>query len=178
LARTLTQPVMVTALFVGLPFLLYFSAAYDLSVRYHWAHLVMDLVFLAVGWLFTWTVLGPDPTPVPAPSLMRLGLLLVAMPFDIVFAAAILATDHVIGNGSASANLYQALALPWVPSLLADQRLGAYLALLTSELVMFLMLTIVVARWRPATPDHDYRQMIEALVRHREPSEPAKVRHY
>jgi cytochrome c oxidase assembly factor CtaG len=41
-------------------------------------------VFLVIGCLFAWTVVGADPTPEPAPALIRLGLLLVAMPFDVV----------------------------------------------------------------------------------------------
>jgi cytochrome c oxidase assembly factor CtaG/putative copper export protein len=162
--RALTRPVPVTLLFVGAPFLLYFTDAYDLTVRFHWAHLGMDLVFLVVGYLFAWTVVGADPTPEPAPSLIRLGLLLVAMPFDIVLAAAIAGSGHLIGNGTASANLYQALDLPWVHSLAADQRLGAYLALAVSEVVMFAMLVVVMFRWRPAAPDRDYQALTEMIT--------------
>lgn len=161
--RALTRPVPITLLFVGAPFLLYFTDAYDLTVRFHWAHLGMDLVFLVIGYLFAWTIVGADPTPDPAPSLIRLGLLLVAMPFDIVLAAAILASGHLIGNGPASANLYAALDLPWVHSLAADQRLGAYLALLVSEVVMFAMLVVVVIRWRPTAPDRDYQALVDML---------------
>jgi cytochrome c oxidase assembly factor CtaG/putative copper export protein len=161
--RALTRPVPVTVLFVGAPFLLYFTDAYDLTVRFHWAHLGMDLIFLVIGYLFAWTFVGGDPTPEPAPNLIRIGLLLVAMPFDIVLAAAILASGHLIGNGSASANLYAALDLPWVHSLAADQRLGAYLALLVSELVMFAMLAVVAIRWRPAAPDRDYEALLDML---------------
>jgi cytochrome c oxidase assembly factor CtaG/putative copper export protein len=161
--RLATQPLLVTVLFVGAPFLFYFTDAYDVTVRFHWAHLGMDLVFLVIGYLFAWTVVGADPTPAPAPSLIGLGLLLAAMPFDVVFAAAVLASRHVLGNGSAGANLYSALALPWVPSLAADQRLGAYLALAISEAVMLAMLVVVVLRWRPAAPDQDYQELADLL---------------
>jgi len=153
----------VTLLFVGAPFLLYFTDAYDLTVRFHWAHLGMDLVFLVIGYLFAWTVVGADPAPDPASSLIRLGLLLVAMPFDVVLAAAIAGHGHLIGDGPASANLYTALDLPWVHSLAADQRLGAYLALAVSEVVMFAMLVVVVVRWRPSAPDRDYEAVVEML---------------
>ncbi|MFI6078923.1 cytochrome c oxidase assembly protein [Actinoplanes sp. NPDC051343] len=161
--RAFTRPVVVTLLFVAAPFLLYFTDAYDLTVRFHWAHLGMDLVFLVIGYLFAWTVVGADPTPEPAPSLIRLGLLLVAMPFDVVLAAAIAGSGHRIGDGPASANLYSALALPWVHSLAADQRLGAYLALALSEVIMFAMLIVVVLRWRPTAPDRDYETLTEML---------------
>jgi cytochrome c oxidase assembly factor CtaG len=112
-------------------------------------------------------VVGVDETPRPAPALLRVGLLLVAMPFDVVFAAAILASRHIIGNGTLSANLYQALALPWVPSLAADQRLGAYLALAVSEAIMLAALAVVVVRWRPAEPDDAYQALLDTLARQR-----------
>jgi cytochrome c oxidase assembly factor CtaG len=98
-------------------------------------------------------------------------LLLVAMPFDVVFAAAVLAHRQPLGNGSASGNIYQALALPWVHGLVADQRLGAYLALAVSEAVMFAMLVVVVIRWRPAAPDRDYEDLLDALAHRRELTE-------
>ena len=79
-------------------------------------------------WRWTWcswssatcsrgSIIGVDPLPRPVPNLLRLGLLLAAMPFDIVFAAAILGSRQIIGDGNAGANLYTALALPWVHSL-------------------------------------------------------------
>lgn len=166
--RLLTEPVVATVLFIGAPFLLYFTALYDVTARFHWAHLAMDLLFLAVGYLFAWTVVGGDPTPRPAAAgILRIGLLLVAMPFEVLFAAAILASNHIIGNGPASASLYQALALPWVPDLGADQRLGAYLALATGEAIMLAALAVVVVRWRPGQPDNEYQELLETIARRR-----------
>jgi putative copper resistance protein D len=181
--RVLTEPVVATVLFVAAPFLLYFTDAYDVTARFHWAHLAMDLVFLVIGYLFAWSVVGGDQTARPAASLLRIGLIIVAMPFDVLFAAAILASRHIIGNGSASANIYRALELPWVPSLAADQRLGAYLALAASEAVMLAALAVVVLRWRPAEPDSDYQALLDTLARQRsaiplaEPAQPQAVGH-
>jgi cytochrome c oxidase assembly factor CtaG len=59
----------------------------------------------------------------------------------------IIGTDRVIGNGVGAANMYQALALPWVPQLLADQRLAGILALVIGELSLFLMMIALLARW-------------------------------
>ncbi|GGK99779.1 cytochrome c oxidase assembly protein [Mangrovihabitans endophyticus] len=165
--RLLTQPVVATVVFTGAPFLLYFTGLYGLTVRFHWAHLAMHLLFLAIGFLFAWTVAGPDPTPAPSPPLVRVTLLLVAMPLDIVFAVAILASGHVLGDGRASGNMYSALALPWVSDLAADQRLGAYLALAIGEAAMFAMLAVLVSRWRPAEPDRDYADLVSAWEQRR-----------
>lgn len=168
LVRGVTHPLWCSTVFVGAPFLLYFTSAFDLTVRFHWAHLAMDAIFLVIGYLFVWMVIGVDPLPRPVPNLMRIGLLLAVMPADIIFAAAILGTRRIIGDGNAGANLYTALALPWVHSLAADQRLGAYLALAIGEAAVLLTLVVLVLRWRPAERDSDeadYRPLIEALRR-------------
>lgn len=153
LLRVLTQPLVAVTVFVGAPFLLYFTEAFELTVRYHWAHLAMDAVFLVIGYLFAWPVIGVDPAPRPLPNLLRLGLLLAAMPFDIVFAAAVINSHRILGDGRASANLYSALDLPWVHSLSADQRLGGYLGLAIGELVFLLTLAILMVRWNRAEAD-------------------------
>ncbi len=164
--RAATHPLACTVVFIGAPFLLYFTPVLDVTVRFHWAHLAMDVAFLVLGYLFAWLVVGPDPLPRPVPPLMRLGLLLAVMPADIVFAAAILATRRLLGDGDAGAELYTALDLPWIRSLTADQRLGAYLALAIGEACVPLVLVVLVVGWRPAARDDDeagYRAVVAAL---------------
>jgi cytochrome c oxidase assembly factor CtaG len=166
--RAGTHPLWCSAVFVGAPFLLYFTPVFDLTVRFHWAHLAMDVLFLVIGYLFAWMIIGVDPPPRPVSNLMRIGLLLAVMPADILFAGAILGSRRLIGDGNAGANMYTALALPWVHGLAADQRLGAYLALAISEICVLLILVVLVVRWRPAERDSDeadFRPLIEALRR-------------
>ena len=161
-----THPLIGTAIFVGAPFLLYFTEAFDVTVRFHWAHMAMDAIFLVIGYLFAWMIIGPDPVPRPVPNLMRLGLLLAVMPADVLFTAAIVANRHIIGNGNAGANMYTALGLPWVHSLAADQRLGGYLALAVSEVSLLVMLAVLARRW--AGDDDlggDYTAIIDAVAR-------------
>jgi putative copper resistance protein D len=167
LLRTVTHPLVAASVFIGGPFVLYFTPALDLTVRFHWAHLAMDLLFLVIGYLFAWLVIGPDPLPRPIPALMRLGLLLAVMPADIVFAAAVLSSHRLLGDGVAGANLYTALDLPWVASLAADQRLGAYLLLGIGEACVLLVLVVLVARWRYGDDDDDsgYAAVAAALRR-------------
>lgn len=147
LARALTHPVVTLALFVGSPFALYFTGVFDVAVRFHWAHLAINAYFLLIGYFFFWSVIGVDVTPEPLPNIARLGILLAAMPADIVFATALINTRRVIGNGTAAANMYQALKLPWVPSLLADQRLAGMLALAIGELTLFVVMVALLLRW-------------------------------
>jgi len=86
------------------------------------------------------------------------------MPADIVFGAALIGTHRVIGNGPASSNMYQALALPWVPDLLSDQRLAGLLALGIGELTLFVVLAALVSRWNAVDDGDDTsRRLVEAL---------------
>lgn len=146
-ARVLTHPVVALGLFAGAPFALYFTGLFDALVRFHWGHILINVVFLAIGYLFCWPVIGVDPVPRPLPNLARLGMLLAAMPADILFGALLIGTDRVLGNGPAASMMYQALALPWVPDLVADQRLGGIIALAIGEFAMFVMVAALLARW-------------------------------
>ncbi len=163
--RLLTQPLVSAGLFVAAPFLLYFTAGYDLMVRYHWAHVAMDAVFLVIGYLFAWTVVGADPPPRPTPHLLRLGVLLAAMPFDILFGAAVIGSHRIIGDGPASANMYSALALPWVRSLAADQRAGGVIALILGELAVLVALVLLIAGWQRADDaGSEYLRLVEQFA--------------
>jgi putative copper resistance protein D len=146
-ARVLTHPMVALALFAGSPFALYFTGLFDAAVRFHWAHTAIAVWFFFVGVLFAWVVVGVDPLPRRMPNLARLGMLLAAMPTDTVFAAMVLTTHTVIGNGPAGDNQYQALALPWVPNLLADQHAGGLIALIITEVSLMLAIVFLLLRW-------------------------------
>jgi putative copper resistance protein D len=171
--RALTQPIAALTVFAGAPFALYFTGLFDAAVRFHWAHLIIDAVFLVIGYLFVWPVIGVDPTPRPLPNLARLGMVLAAMPFDILFGALLISTHRVIGNGSAGSNFYQALALPWVHSLLADQRTAGEIALAVGEVCLLLVIAALLLRWQrvdePADEAglDDYQRILAELARHR-----------
>jgi cytochrome c oxidase assembly factor CtaG/putative copper export protein len=145
--RAVTHPVVALVLFAGSPFALYFTGLFDAAVRFHWAHTAIEVWFLVAGLLFTWVVIGVDPTPRRLPNLARLGMLLAAMPSDTVFAAILLTTHRVVGNGDAGDNMYQALALPWVHSLLGDQRVAGVVALAVTELSLLAVVVVLLARW-------------------------------
>jgi putative copper resistance protein D len=162
LVRFLTHPIAVLVLFAGAPFLLYFTGLFDVLVRFHWGHLLINAVFLTIGFLFFWVVAGEDPGPRPSPGIARLGLLLAAMPADAVFGAFLISTGRIVGAGPASSNMYQALALPWVPDLAADRRAGGLLALVIGEVVV---LAALLVRWHRdgGTGFADYDRMARGL---------------
>lgn len=165
LVRLLTHPVVALALFAGSPFALYFTGLFDAAARFHWAHTVIAVWFFAVGLLFAWVVIGIDPTPRRLPNLARLGLLLAAMPTDTVFAAILMTTRTVVGNGAAGFNQYTALALPWVHDLLADQRVGGIIALAVTEASLLAAVIVLLTRWWAMENAADAEEEQEMLAR-------------
>lgn len=140
--RALTHPVLALALFVGSFYLLYFSGLFDAALYEHWAHLLMNAHFLLVGYLFFWLVIGVDPAPRRLPALGKLGLVFASMPFHAFFGIALMMSQYVIGQ-----YFYAGLALPWVPDLLADQRLGGGLAWASGEVPLILVMIALALQW-------------------------------
>lgn len=142
LARVLAHPVVALGLFVGSFYGLYFSGLFDTALTSHWAHLAMNAHFLLVGTLFFWLIVGVDPAPRRWPPVGRLAMLFASIPFHAFFGIALMSSHTVIGEG-----FYRALALPWVPDLLADQRLGGGLAWASGEVPMLVVLVAVIVQW-------------------------------
>ncbi|MCE3551803.1 cytochrome c oxidase assembly protein [Pseudonocardia sp. RS11V-5] len=141
-ARVLTHPLITLTLFVGSFYVLYFTSLFEAALRFHWAHQLMNIHFLAVGYLFFWPLIGVDRAPVRLPHLGRLAVLLAAMPFHAFFGIALMSTDSLIGG-----NFYRSLALPWLPDLLADQKVGGGIAWATGEVPMLLVVIALLMQW-------------------------------
>jgi putative copper resistance protein D len=142
LARWFTHPLVVVPLFVGSYYVLYFSGLFDWALPLHAAHLAMKVHFLATGLLFFWPLIGVDPSPRAMSPVLRLGVLFASVPFHAFFGVALMSSHEVIGR-----YFYSGLALPWVPDLLADQRLGGGLAWATGEVPMLIVVVAMVAQW-------------------------------
>ncbi|MBY8849458.1 bifunctional copper resistance protein CopD/cytochrome c oxidase assembly protein [Saccharothrix sp. MB29] len=141
-AKLLTNPFVALALFVGSFYGLYFSGLFDAALDYHWAHLAMNAHFILVGYVFYWPVIGIDPSPNRLPPLGRLGLLFASMPFHAFFGIVLMSSQTVIGE-----DFYRSLALPWVPSLLEDQRLGGGIAWAAGEVPLVVVMGALLVQW-------------------------------
>jgi cytochrome c oxidase assembly factor CtaG/putative copper export protein len=141
-ARLLTHPFVALALFVGSFYALYFSGLFDAALTQHWAHLAMNAHFLLVGYVFYWPLIGIDPTPRSLPPIGKVGLVFASMPFHAFFGIILMMSQTVIG-----ANFYHSLALPWVPDLLADQRLAGGLAWSAGEVPLVIVMLALLIQW-------------------------------
>lgn len=141
-AKVLTNPGIAAVLFVGSFYVLYFTPLFAEAARFHWAHQLMYLHFLGVGYLFFWPLIGVDTAPNRLPHLGRLAVLLATMPFHAFFGIAVMSSDTVIGE-----NFYRDVGLPWISSLLADQSVGGGIAWATGELPMLLVVIALIVQW-------------------------------
>jgi putative copper resistance protein D len=140
--RVVLHPLVVLALFVGSFYALYLTGLFDIALRYHWAHQLMNLHFLVIGYLFFWPLIGVDASPTRLPHIGRLAVLLAAMPFHAFFGVAVMSTSTVLGG-----EFYRLLALPWVGNLLDDQHTGGGIAWAAGEAPMLLVILVLLQRW-------------------------------
>ncbi|WP_216214018.1 bifunctional copper resistance protein CopD/cytochrome c oxidase assembly protein [Amycolatopsis aidingensis] len=150
-ARMLTHPLVVSVLFVGSYYALYFSSLFGDAMLYHWGHQLMNVHFLVVGYLFYWLVIGIDPAPRSMPHLAKLGMLFAAMPFHAFFGVILMNKQTVIAE-----TFYRYLSLPWMGDLLADQRLGGGIAWATGEIPLIIVVIALLAQWAR----HDEREAV------------------
>jgi putative copper resistance protein D len=147
--RWVTHPLVALVMFAGAPYVIYFSSVFDAVARFHWAHMLLAAFFLVVGYLFAWSTIGVDQAPSPLPDMARLGMLLAAGPCTAVFAAWVVTTNRLLGDGPAGYNAYSSLHLPWVVDLRGDQWLGGVIALAVGETALLGALVVLLARWHP-----------------------------
>ncbi|MGI8329332.1 cytochrome c oxidase assembly protein [Actinomadura scrupuli] len=140
LVRGLTHPVMTLMMFIIGLYGFYFSPLFEASLRDHWLHSLMMLLFVVTGMCYLALVIGPGPYR-PAPG-KRLLYVLAGVPFHAVFGLAISRSDGVF-----AADWYAALARPWGASALHDQQFGGGLALILGELATLLFLLVMAWRW-------------------------------
>jgi len=141
-ARALTHPLVVLALFIGSFFAIYFTSLFQVMMSSHIGHVLMSLHFLVVGYLYYWVIIGIDPAPRRLQPMTKLGLLLAALPFHAFFGLAMMNNRSSIAPG-----YYRPLDLPWVTDLVADQRLGGAIAWGATEVPIIIVVIALLAQW-------------------------------
>lgn len=140
--KFVSHPVVAFVLFVGSPFVVYFTPVFDTLVRYHWGHEFMAIHFLLVGYLFYWAIIGIDPGPRRLPYPGRIGLLFAVMPFHAFFGIALMTMASPVGS-----TFYRSVNLPWLRDIVADQHLGGGIAWSLTELPVIIVIVALVTQW-------------------------------
>ncbi|MEO8106168.1 MAG: cytochrome c oxidase assembly protein [Actinomycetes bacterium] len=141
-ARVLTHPVTALALFITAPYMIYFSGLFETAMRAHWAHELMHVHFVLVGYLFFESLIGTDPIPYRASYPMRMVTLFASLAFHAFFAVALMSSDALIAG-----SYFETLNRPWWPDLLADQTSGASFAWAFGELPGIIVLVVLLFQW-------------------------------
>jgi putative copper resistance protein D len=124
---------------------LYPTGLFDTIIQQHWAHLAMDTAFLLTGLALFWPVLGQSLPGGGLPAIGRIVMVFAVMALHAAFSSWLLSQATPVATV-----FYGALRLPFVPDLLADQRLGAVAAWMLGEVPVLLAVLALVLRWTRA----------------------------
>jgi putative copper resistance protein D len=139
-ATFLASPVVAAVLFAGSLVVFYYSPLFALSLSTHLGHELMQVHFLATGYLFTSAIIGIDPGTTRASHPMRLLLLLATMAFHAFFGVSLLA-----GNSLLAARWFTELGLG--VDALADQRTGGGIAWGIGEFPTIVLAVVLAVQW-------------------------------
>jgi cytochrome c oxidase assembly factor CtaG len=142
ITRSIYSPLHVFISFVGSYYVLYLTDIFGEALRYHWAHQVMNLEFLFIGYLFYGLVIGVDHPPRPLPHIGKLGMVFAAMPFHAFFGVVIISSTTVIAQ-----LFYSYIGAPWMTDLPGDQYLGGGIAWAAGELPLIVVIIALVTQW-------------------------------
>lgn len=134
-----THPVIVLALFDGSLFLVYTTNLFNTLMGSHSGHALMNIHFLAAGYLFFHVIIGIDPNPKKLPHIVRIIVLFAAMSIHAFFSIVLLSTSTVLN----SENYFH----PWNTDLLANQHIGASLGWALGEIPILLALIATFIQW-------------------------------
>ncbi|MGN6129587.1 MAG: cytochrome c oxidase assembly protein [Nocardioidaceae bacterium] len=140
LAFLSSMPVAIFLFLVSL-FGLYFTPLFSLLMSSEWGHVGMQVHFLITGYLFFWTIIGPDPGPRRPPPLARLVVILPVGAMHALFAVTVAFTHHIFGEPFISA------VQPAWSSLRGDQALGGGIAGGLAELPMGSVAVVCFLQW-------------------------------
>ncbi len=140
--RHLYNPLLVWVTFVGSYWILYFTNIFNLALRYHWAHQLLDLHFVFIGYLFYGLVIGVDRPPRQLPHIGKLALVFAAMPFHAFFGVIVMTQTTIIAS-----QFYSYLDLPWMNHLQSDQYLGGGIAWAAGEIPLLIVIIALITQW-------------------------------
>lgn len=137
----LYNPLIVFIVFIGSYYGLYLTGLFGAYMRFHWAHQLMNVHFLIVGYLYYSLIIGVDRPPHPLPHIGKLGYVLAAMPFHAFFGVILMTSRVIIAE-----TFYRYLDLPWA-DLQAQQYLGGGVAWAGGEIPLMIVIVALAIQW-------------------------------
>jgi len=137
-----THPAVAGSIFIGSLFAVYFTDIFTFLMMNHIGHAFMEFHFLLSGFLFYYVVVGVDPSPRQLPPIMRMLVLMVALPFHAFFSVALMSSFLIVGE-----DYFTLLERPYARDLLADQHFGASVSWAMGEIPMLIVVLAIFAQW-------------------------------
>ncbi len=141
-AKTITNPVVALGIFDGSLFLLYMTPLFGNLMQSHNGHLLMNVHFLASGFLFFHVIVGIDPNPQKVPHIVRIIILFAAMSIHAFFSIALMSATTLLDGG-----YFAQLHRPWNMNLLTDQHTGGSLGWAMGEIPILIALIATFIQW-------------------------------
>ena len=152
----LMHPGVTFFLFIMSLYGLYYTPAFDYLMASWWGHNLMLLIFLLIGFIYFWAVLGVDPSP----RTFRRGRRMVSDPVMAVLELAATAPFHaffgvvLMMSTTLLVGFYSMPMYAWQGSPLIDQTTGGGFAWTFMELPTLLVLMALVMRWLKSDERH------------------------
>jgi putative membrane protein len=106
----LCHPAVAAVLDVGGMFALYLTPLYPLSLASKQLNWLVLVHFVLAGYLYTWSIAGPDPGPRRPGTMIRTGVLIVAAGAHAVLAKLLYADAHQLAGSHGHVEMMQAAA--------------------------------------------------------------------
>ncbi len=152
LARVLLFPPLTTAAMILMPFVLYTSGLYDLTLRNPVFHDLLHLWMLLMGSAFFMPLVGPDPAPWKVPYPIRILLFFLTMPFHAFIGTMLMGSKTLVSEA-----WYLSFNRTWGPSPMADQYLAGGILWATGDFTMLGVMSALFIGW--------YRQSVREARR-------------
>jgi cytochrome c oxidase assembly factor CtaG len=141
LVLTLSNPFVAWTLFAVVMWTSHFSPLFEAALDDPFIHQFEHLLFVSTALLFWWPVIGVDPAPRRLSHPMRIGYLMLGMPFSSFLGLAIFSATSVLYSH------YATLQRPWGQTPLDDQSWAGGIMWAGGDLVFFVALVLAILAW-------------------------------
>ena len=124
-ARLLVHPLTAAVLDIGGMYLLYLTPLFALSQADGVLHVLVHVHFVVAGYLFAWSIAGPDPAPHRPGMLLRLAVLFLATALHGYLGKLMYGEGHPRGMGYPAEEIQAAAQLMYYGGDLAEAALAA-----------------------------------------------------